>query len=112
MSRVGALLPLFPRDWRVRLLKAKPTHDLSLRATKVQVEHLGAIIRGHLQLLEGLLQQDGPAEPGLAGGDGESLVDMDGQGAVLPLPRAGWGRGQDRGEPGVPPHLPGPPGPR
>lgn len=94
---VGALLPLFPQDrWECGwgLVKVKPTHYLSLRATKVQVEHLGAVVRGHLQLLEGLLEQDGLAEPRLGGGDGEALVDVDGQGAILPLPRAGWGQGQ------------------
>lgn len=74
--------------------RAKPTHNLSLRSTEVQVEHLGAVIRGHLQLLEGLLEQDGLAEPGLGGGDGEALVDVDGQGAILPLPRAGCRGGQ------------------
>lgn len=80
--------PPLPPGVRVGMLKAKPTHNLSLRPTKIQVEHLGAVIRGHLQLLEGLLEQDGPAEPGLTGGDGEALVDVDGQSAVLPLPRA------------------------
>lgn len=112
VGRVGALLPLCPQGVWVGLLKEKPTHDLSLRSTKIQVEHLGAVIGGHLQLLEGLLEQDGPAEPGFAGGDGEALVDVDGQGAVLSLPRAGWGWGRDRGEPGVPLHPPALPGPR
>lgn len=112
VSRVGALLPVCPRGAWVGLLKEKPTHDLSLRSTKIQVEHLGAVIRGHLQLLKGLLEQDGPAEPGLAGGDGEALVDVDSQGAVLSLSRAGWGWGRDRGEPGVLLHPPALPGPR
>lgn len=96
MRRVGALLPLSPRGQWGRgcgVARVKPTHNLSLRAAKVQVEHLGAVIRGHLQLLKGLLEQDGLAEPGLGGGDGEALVNVDGQGAILPLPRAGWGRG-------------------
>lgn len=75
-------------------LRVKPTHNLSLRATEVQVEHLGAVVGRHLQLLKGLLEQDGLAEPGLGGGDGEALVDVDGEGAILPLPRAGWGRGE------------------
>lgn len=74
-----------------------PTHDLALRAAKIQVEHLGAVVGGHLQLLEGLLEQDGLAEPRLRGGDGEALVDVDGQGAVLPLPAAGWGQGRAQG---------------
>lgn len=63
--------------------------NLSLCAAEVQVEHLGPVIRGHLQLLEGLLQQDGPADAGLRGEDGEALVDVDGQGAVSPIPCAG-----------------------
>lgn len=81
-----------------------PTHDLALRAAKVQVEHLGAVVGGHLQLLEGLLEQDGLAEPRLRGGDGEALVDVDGQGAVLPLPAAGWGQGRAQGRAQSPRH--------
>lgn len=100
VRRAGALLPLSPQGWWERgwgVATVKSTHNLSLRATKVQVEHLGAVVGGHLQLLEGLLEQDGLAEPGLSGRDGEALVNVDGQGAILPLPCAGWGWGRGQG---------------
>lgn len=74
--------------------RVAPTHDLSLGASEIQVEHLGAVVRGHLQLFEGLLEQHGPAEPRLRGGDGEAFVDVDGQDALLPFPGARCGRGR------------------
>ena len=68
------------------------THDLRLGASEVEEDHSHAVVGGHPQTLEGLLQQDALPHAQLLGEQREALVDVDPQGHLLPVPAAGWSR--------------------
>ena len=72
------------------------THHLPLGAPEVEEHHADAVVRGHAQVLEGLVQQNVPPHPGLFRVQREALVYVHSQHALLPVPAARCEEGENR----------------